>query len=489
MLRSRSLSATTNVGHIVQKFIFILTCVPILVGPWFFGSRELWWFWPFTLCIFMATMLFGIQQFKRSLQPSSATVSDDGGDGIWLQRQRNVLLLSLPLLVYAIWWLTQPIVYMLAETSVLLLVTSVLLAAIIIFGITTEQRQRLFIYIILNLFLLGLYGIINHAITDSRIVLWTPGYEQYMIDHRATGSYFCPNHFSGIMEIATAMGLGVFLTRRVSHWQRALGLSLVALACVAVVLSKSRGGGLTLLLIFVASLHWGFANWPRRARWWWRAAGVAMGGILVTGMILVADGFMGRYEQYVRPDLLEGLSVKDASAALRHRIEESSRGRMFAGAFRAWQSAPVIGIGPGMHTTLWPHFAAETDGDAIAAVWPTRSNHHFWSDEVHSDWLEMLEEYGLTGLILLLIPVTYLFFVLSRALRQDRTIRRERKTTGTHLPREAMALGAILAFIAMAFHSLADFNLQMPATVWLLSAILALPIGMMGEKRVRSSRS
>ncbi|MDE0837949.1 MAG: O-antigen ligase family protein [Kiritimatiellae bacterium] len=436
-------------------------------------------------------MLFGIQQFKQSLQPSSAAVSGDDSDdhSIWLRRQRNVLLLGLPLLVYAIWWLTQPVVYMLAEISVLLLVTPALLAAIVIFGITPEQRRRLFTYIILNLFLLGLYGIINHAVTDSRIVLWAPGYEQYMIDHRATGSYFCPNHFSGVMEIATAMGLGVFLTRRVSHLQRAIGLLLVALGCIAVVLSKSRGGGLTLLLIFVASLHWGFTNWPRRARWWWRAACVAMGGILVTGMVLVADGFIGRYEQYVRPDLLEGLSFKDASEALGRRIENSSRGRMFAGAYRAWQSAPVTGIGPGMHTTFWPHFAAETDGDAIAAVWPTRSNHHFWSDEVHSDWLEMLEEYGLVGLALLLLPVTYLFFVLSRTLRQDRTVRRERKTTGTHLPREAMALGAILAFIAMAFHSLADFNLQMPATVWLLSAILALPIGMMGEKRARSSRS
>jgi O-antigen ligase len=437
----------------------------------------------------MATVLFGIQQFKRSLQPKSTVVSDDDGHGIWLQRQRNVLLLGLPLLAYATWWLTQPVVYMLAEISVLLLVTPVLLAAIVIFGMTTEQRRRLFIYIMLNLFLLGLYGVINHAITGSRIVLWAPGYEQYMRDHRATGSYFCPNHFSGIMEIATAMGLGVFLTRRVSHLQRAIGLSLIALGCVAVVLSKSRGGGLTLLVIFAASLYWGFTNWPRRARWWWRAACVAMGGILVTGMILLADGFIERYEQYVRPDRLQGLSLKDASADLGRRIEDSSRGRMFAGAYRAWQSAPVKGIGPGMHTTLWPHFAAETDGDAIAAVWPTRSNHHFWSDETHSDWLEMLEEYGLVGFVLLLLPVTYLFFVLSRALRQDRTLRWEHKTTGTHFPRESMVLGAILAFIAMAFHSTADFNLQMPATVWLLSAILALPIGMMGEKRVRSSRS
>ena len=38
-------------------------------------------------------------------------------------------------------------------------------------------------------------------------------------------------------------------------------------------------------------------------------------------------------------------------------------------------------------------------------------------------------------------------------------------------------LPAILAIVAMSFHSLGDFNLQMPATTWIFGAMLALPLG------------
>jgi len=34
----------------------------------------------------------------------------------------------------------------------------------------------------------------------------------------------------------------------------------------------------------------------------------------------------------------------------------------------------------------------------------------------------------------------------------------------------------LLALIAMAFHSLGDFNLQMPATTWMLAALVSLPL-------------
>ena len=40
----------------------------------------------------------------------------------------------------------------------------------------------------------------------------------------------------------------------------------------------------------------------------------------------------------------------------------------------------------------------------------------------------------------------------------------------------AIVLGAHLALVAMAFHSLGDFNLQIPATTWMLGALTGLGI-------------
>jgi len=42
-----------------------------------------------------------------------------------------------------------------------------------------------------------------------------------------------------------------------------------------------------------------------------------------------------------------------------------------------------------------------------------------------------------------------------------------------------VVLGGVLACVCMGFHSLGDFNLQIPATAWLLAAILAAPIAHM----------
>ena len=476
----------------MQKTIFTLLCVPVLLGPWLFGAWEAWWFWIFAVFLFAAGTLFGIQKLRQSaLPPPDLDTPVPDEHLIWVRRQRTMLLLCMPFLAYAIWSMTRPIIFLTAERSVLIFLTPVLLASIIVFGMCPRERRRLFLLIVINLFLLGLYGILNHAFTGSQYVLWAQGYAQYTIDHRATGSYYCPNHFAGIMEMAAALGLGIMLTRRVSTLQRVVGLSLTTLSCVGIMMSKSRGGGTALAITLLATLHWGFVNWPRKARWWWRIAGVALCGIMLAGVALFAHSFTTRYTEYFRPDTLQNKSFAEAAQAFSDTLKSTSRGRMYASAVRAWKSSPVIGIGPGMHTAQWFHFGPSPDGDAQTFTWPRHPNYQHRSDEVHSDWIELLEEYGLLGLTLILIPAIYLFYLLTLALKQDHASlrERERSTSGTYFPRESMALGALLAYVALMCHSLGDFNLQMPASTWLFAAILALPLGMIGDKRVRSHRT
>jgi O-antigen ligase len=157
-------------------------------------------------------------------------------------------------------------------------------------------------------------------------------------------------------------------------------------------------------------------------------------------------------------------------------LSHTSRGRMFGGAWRAWQQSPVIGIGAGMHRNLWPSVAASADGDRETNRWPSLRNDTFHSYHVHNDWLQLLEEFGLIGLALVLLAAGALLLVYLRLLPAalPEAPAAPLPSSGAPFP---LLLPALLAMVAMGFHSLGDFNLQMPATTWIFGCMLALPLG------------
>jgi O-antigen ligase len=283
-----------------------------------------------------------------------------------------------------------------------------------------------------------------------------PGYPQYILDDRATGSYYCPDHFAGIMELAFAVGLAVVLTRETRGHSKFLAVVLMAAAVWAILLSKSRGGGLTLLAMLAAAVVWSFSQWRPRVQWALRSAAVGLAVIAALALVLAGTSYVERFRKYPW-----------------RQIEAMDRYQMIAAALRAWKTAPVFGIGPGMHQNLWPHFAATPDGDPAAGKWPTYPNTTFHSYEVHSDWTQLLEEYGAVGLALFLAAIGVTLSVLLRGrARALRRMRRDGQETGYYWAIQA----ALLASAGLAFHSLGDFNLQMPATTWLLAALVSVPL-------------
>jgi O-antigen ligase len=239
----------------------------------------------------------------------------------------------------------------------------------------------------------------------------------------------------------------------------------------AVVLTKSRGGGLTLGVVAGVALGWGLVQWPPRVRWAIRGTAAAAGLAAVAGFLTVGSGYVERFAKYPWRD-----------------IEQAERYQMIRAALRAWRTAPVFGIGPGMHQNLWPHFAATPDGDRARGIWPRFLNNTYYSYEVHSDWVQLLEEYGVVGLALFGMAAGVAAHGVAAGWRREARARRANGWQPTGRQDFGLSLGALLAGTAMAFHSLGDFNLQMPATVWLLAAMAALPLAWASrERRVRSS--
>jgi O-antigen ligase len=89
-------------------------------------------------------------------------------------------------------------------------------------------------------------------------------------------------------------------------------------------------------------------------------------------------------------------------------------------------------------------------------------------DHAHCDYLEVVSDLGLPGGILLFASI---FWILARAVRRYRR-------TEDHFE-AAVCLGCIGSIAAILVHSLADFNLYIPANALVFTVALAL--GWVGE--------
>ncbi len=446
--------------------VWVTVVLAAAVAPWCFGAWEMWWFWPFAAVLSAGAAFTGLRLVL--------------GDRAEIHRCVNrvplpMVCLAVPFLVYAITRGLMAPVFMEAERSVLLHVSGVVLAGMTIVGMGAGQRRLLFGVLFGSLLAMSAYGIINQVCTGGRYVLWMPGYEQYA--GRATGPYYCPDHFAGAMELLVCMSAGLLLdrsTRRPAvRW-----LAVIALmtASVGVLLSKSRGAGMTLVVIGICILIWGFAQWPRGVRWHWRLVTGSAVLLLAMAGLLAFPAYASRFVSYGGLNQIRSGADEPMWDTVRDRLRKTSRGRMFGGAWRAWKSAPWLGIGPGMHPHLWPRFAATPDGDADSGTWPSMTNDDFHSYEVHNDWLQLMEEYGIVGLFLFLLPLTVLALHLCRRLSRASWCRGTRGREPPVMDGFTRILCGLLAMVAMGFHSLGDFNLQMPGTVWMLAALLGMAL-------------
>jgi O-antigen ligase len=286
------------------------------------------------------------------------------------------------------------------------------------------------------------------------------------------------------MEIAVCLGLGLVLGGGMQFYERLGGGAMVVLGTVGVVMSRSRGGGMTLIVILVAAAIWGLTHLPREARWWWRLSACAFVLMLILLLANLAEPYMTRFGSYFGWQQFRGRPASEAFDAMQKRTMGHSRPHMFVAAYRAWKTAPWLGIGPGMHDALWPHFAPSADGDRATGKWPTYLNNSHTSNEVHNDWLELLEEYGLVGFALFLLPFSLLIRDYHRGLKQDARRARIREIMyedDSDPWKDAVVLGVFLAILAMSFHSLGDFNLQIPATTWIMATLVGLGLSAMWQ--------
>lgn len=268
---------------------------------------------------------------------------------------------------------------------------------------------------------------------------------------RGSGTFICPNHLAGHLEMLLPVALAILVLSR----RRALGRIFSAYAAlmmfVGLCVTVSRGGyiagGLALLVL---------AGVLMRYRGYRKAV---LAGLTV--LLLLGGGFA-----YKAEDIQKRLRLALVPGQT-HTIW--GRPDLWGAAFRMWWDAPWFGVGPAHFDLHFPKYRPETI--------QTRP---YW---VHNDYLNILADWGLVGFGLLAGAAGSLAW---GGWRTWRYVRREGDGLVTKpSDRAALVLGTGTGLVALALHSVVDFNLQIPANA-LLATFLAATLN--GHLRYTTNR-
>lgn len=292
------------------------------------------------------------------------------------------------------------------------------------------------------------YGLIQYLTGWQQIFSYVKKF--YLED--ATGTYINRNHFAGLLEMILPFAV-VFALQHTwtlhrgrdeehSAARRLLSsaefpfllfwIFLAAVLFAALVSSHSRMGILSALVSLIAVLTLaGTSTFSAKAR-------IAVGALLLLGMVGLAvwvgsDPAIRRFEtlndQYTHPGQ-DRLSIwRDTLHLIRRH--------------------PVLGSGFGAFQTVYPSVQTAFLNNVV--------------DHTHCDYLEVATELGLPGGVLVFGAIFWVF---------AQTFRRCRKRGADYDKGVCFAcLGSIAAIL---LHSLADFNLYIPANALMFVMILAL---------------
>lgn len=128
----------------------------------------------------------------------------------------------------------------------------------------------------------------------------------------------------------------------------------------------------------------------------------------------------------------------------------NSRLRLVKDTLKMFNDYRLTGVGVGNFQYVYPRYQSPEE-------------HIYLVDFAHNDWVQFLAEAGIVGFLLLLVGMGwYLFNTLRLWKRRDDPFA------------VSLGAGAIGAIVAIAIHSVSDFNLHIPANFLILVAIMAI---------------
>jgi O-antigen ligase len=341
------------------------------------------------------------------------------------------------------------------------LVTYFLLGFLVVKTVTHRyQFMRIFYFLVGMGIFQAFYGMFELYNPAPRVLF----YKKLNYLDCVTGTFVNRNHLSGYLEMMIPLAIGLVLARTDFFsmsgvkWRRklvrisergvyknillTLGVILMALA---VLFSKSRSGVFLLvfsfLLIFeLTVLYYGHVKQEMK----WIKDFLKITFFIITIMALYI-GIDATIERFAMDKILEDV---------RPVVWSNTSG--IIGDF------PVFGSGLGTFEALYPAYEESSTPPLF--------------EHAHNDYLEYLAELGGVGFMMLLggILTILVFSFLMWRVRK-------------HPDVKGVALGGIVAVVAMLLHSITDFNLHIPANMMAFSVVLSLTVATAFYRRNQGS--
>ncbi len=354
----------------------------------------------------------------------------------WVRKQYRVLFppfawAAIVFAGYAIWRYSWADYEYGARLEALQIILYGILFFAVLDNLTSQENVQIILFTLIGLGLLNSFYAIFQYFTDSRHILWFPKPLEYR--GRGSGTFVCPNHLAGFLEMLLPIALAYTITGRAKSLTKVfLGYSSLVLAA-GIGVTLSRGGylavGAALTVFFVLLL------WNRDFR-------LPAIGLIV--LLLTTSTFFG---------------VRSWQAEKRFAQKQQYNMRLlyWKPAVEMWKENFWFGVGPQHYDwrlRKWRHW--QLQGRPIY---------------VHNDYLNTVAEYGTTGGLLALCAVGTLGWGV---LRTWKYVRRSNEISTRTSNRSAVVLGCTVGLLAILFHSVTDFNLHIPGNAVTAMALLAI---------------
>ena len=421
---------------LASRFAFLVICVAIVTSALAYGTVHYW-----------ALALFNL----GSLTILILWVADGWRLGN-VRISRNVL--QLPLLGVVILGLVQLLPLRdapggfvnslsLDPHSTLLVIVQlstlfVYFAATLVF-VDTPHRLHLMVRTIMIFgFFLAIFGLTQSFISPTKVY----GMRE-LNQSTAFGPFINRHHFAGYMELTISLPLGLLLAGSIDKEKRLLYLFIAGLMGVALVMTSSRGGIISLVaeivFLVIVTAIWknpGERRRVRSSRLKGVAGRVALAGALIVGLFM---GVILLGGEFSLNRFIDSVNTDDPT---------TGRAHFWSVTVDMIKANPVLGTGLGAYGVIYTRY-------------DTR-NGLYRLEQAHNDYLQVFSDAGVVGATLALAFVVILFYRgFGRARSRDDF-------------RRGVALAALGGCFAVLVHSFFDFTLHTTSNALLFLVLAAL---------------
>ena len=310
-------------------------------------------------------------------------------------------------------------------------------AATLVFVDTPHRLQVLVRTIMIFGFFLALFGL-TQSFNSPTKVYWMRELNQIT----AFGPFINRHHFAGYMELTIALPLGLLLAGAIDKQKWILYLFLAGLMGVALVMTASRGGIISVVaeIVFLVIVTAIWRKHGERRRVGSRVKGIAtrvgLAGALIFGLFL---GVMLLGGEFSLNRFIDSVNTDDPT---------TGRAHFWSVTLDMIKANPMLGTGLGAYGVMYTRY-------------DTR-NGLYRLEQAHNDYLQVFSDAGVVGGVLALAFVVLLFYRGFGKARSRDNFRR------------GVALAALGGCFGVLVHSFFDFTLHTTSNALLFLVLAAL---------------